>query len=99
MKRYASEITNPDNLIIGNTYFMAHKINEQSWVTDIEIHSKPLVCEYTGALYIKTHTYNSILNEYIDNSFFLNDFNIPRNHYNNHCIFSDERDAKQYCND
>lgn len=91
-------ITKPEQLIVGNTVFVVHKIRNESWITDTQINSKPKISKYTGYIYIDTESYNEIVDSYIPGRLFLNDFNITENTYNNHRIFSDEQEAKNYVN-
>ena len=98
MSKYKSLITKAEELVVGNTYFVVHKIHEVSWVTDNQVNSKPKKCNYTDSLYIDTESYNSYAKDYLIDRLFLNDFNIPENTYNKHCIFSDEKEAIDYAN-
>lgn len=91
-------INKPEQLIVGNTVFVVHKIRNESWITDTQINSKPKISKYTGYIYIDTECYNEYGNSYIPGHLFLNDFNIPENTYNNHRIFSDEQEAINYAN-
>ena len=98
MSKYKSLITKPEELIVGNTYFVAHKIHGKSWVTDTQVNSKPKKSKYSEAMYIDIETYNRFAKAYLTDNLFLNDFNIPENTYNNHRIFSDEKEAIDYAN-
>ena len=89
MNRYKSLITKPEELVVGNTYFVVHKLYNEFWVTDTQVNSNPKKSKYTGSLYIDTESSGNL---------FLNDFNIPENSYNNHHIFSDEKEAIDYAN-
>lgn len=98
MNKYKSLITKPEELKIGNTYFAVHKFYDESWVTDTQVNSKPKKSENIGSLYIDTETYNGNIKSYIPNHLYLSDFNIPKNTYNRHHIFSNEQEAIDYAN-
>lgn len=98
MSVYKSLITKPEELVVGNTYFVVHKLYNESWVTDTQVNSKPKKSNYTCSLYIDIESYNRYAKDYLTDNLFLNDFNIPENTYNKHRIFSNEKEAINYAN-
>lgn len=98
MNKYKSLITKPEELVVGNTYFVVHKFYNESWVTNTKVNSEPKIGKHSGYLYIDIDSYNELVNSFISDMLFLNDFNIPENTYNNHRIFSNEKEAIDYAN-
>ena len=98
MNKYKSLITKPEELKIGNTYFVVHKFYDESWVTNTQVNSKPKKNKYTGSTYIDTEIYNEYAKSYLPDQLFLGDFNIPQNTFNKHHIFSNEQEAIDYAN-
>ena len=98
MSKYISLITEPEELVVGNTYFVVHKFYNESWVTDTQVNSKPKKSNYTNSFYIDIESYNEYSEGYLIDKLFLNDFNIPENTYNKHRIFSNEKEAIDYAN-